>query len=116
MRDACMTELADVNETFDSAEIDEGAEVAHRRQTARQHGSDLDALPGARRFLRRFLVEEDASRHDDVAPPGLDLGHAERQALAHVARGIPAPPVDLRSGTEGAYGSDLYVEAALVLA
>ncbi|MFN8640675.1 MAG: hypothetical protein U0802_03065 [Candidatus Binatia bacterium] len=108
-------DLADVDQPLDPAEVDEGAEVAHRAHPPLQDVADLQPLPGLRRLLRRLLVEQRAARDDDVAAAALDLGDAEAQALADVLRRLAAAAVDLRPRTEGAHRADLHLVAALHL-
>src|SRR5262249_40603927 len=46
---------------------------------------------------------------------GIELRDAEAETLADVLGALRPPPVDLRSGAEGAHARDLHVVATLVL-
>src|SRR5262249_14357673 len=111
-----VSELADVNEALDAAEVDERAEVPDRDHGAGDGGALAQLLPGRRRLLRGFLFEQLAARHDEVPSSRLELGDAEAQTLADVRLAFGAPAIDLGTGAECAYATDLHVVAALVLA
>jgi hypothetical protein len=84
---AAVTELAHVDETFDAAEVDEGAEVADRSHGAGDRGADV---------RRSHVVSASAAASPRGAggarrrcsAAALDLGDAKAEALPDVLGGI----------------------------
>src|SRR6185369_13541904 len=121
MLDARERKLAHVNHSVDAAKIDERTEIAQRADGSFEHCADANAGPRLRGFLRGFLLEQVATRDDDVASFVFDLGDAKRKALADVFRRryailAAATQIDLRTGAERAQAGDLHFVSALGLA
>ena len=55
---ARVTELAHVHERLDTADVDEGAEVAERSDGAAHHRAELEMLPRLPGFRRGLVLEE----------------------------------------------------------
>ena len=86
-----------------AAEIDEGAELAHRDHTSRQHRAGDDRAADFRGVGSLFLFEQRAARDDEVAALVLVLDDPECVDLADVRFGVGGPHgVDLRQRTERA--------------
>ena len=112
--DAGMAQLRDVDQPFEPAQVDEGAEVAHRADGAVEDGADFQLLAQFLRCLRALLLEERAARKDGVA--AAELHHAELHLLADVPGEIFLEAhVHLRGRTEGAEAAEVDLQSALVL-
>jgi len=105
-----------VDQTIDAPEIDEGPEVAERRDGARDDRAHAKLGPNHRCLLRGLLLEKLPARDDDVATPRLELRDPEAETQTYVLRPLDSPSIDLRSRAEGTHAPDLHVVAALVLA
>ena len=105
-----------VKKALDAAtQVDEGAEVEHRRHPARQHRARHDRLADGRRARLLFLFELFPPRDDDGLAAVLVLDDPERVGLAYVHRGVGgADDVDLRERTEGTLARDAHLVASLV--
>ena len=112
--DAGMAQLRDVDEPFEPAQVDEGAEIAHRAHRALQDRAHFQLLAQLLGGLRPFLLEERAAREDGIATA--ELHHPELELLADVLREILVEPdVDLRGRAESAQPAEIDLQPALVL-
>src|SRR2546428_93271 len=104
--------LTDVHQTFDARlELDERAVVGDRDHLARHARADRilfrDALP------RPFLLEDHASRYDDVAPALVELDDFELERLTEELVDVRnATEGDLRSGKERVHSHEIDDDAA----
>ena len=91
MGDSSVAELADVQETLDAAEIDEGAVGGERGHRAAHRLADLDALARRRSLGLGLLFEQRPARQHEIhpAPPALlETGDAKSEPLADVDGGV----------------------------
>src|SRR5262245_6089936 len=102
-----------VQETVDTAEVDEGAivrDVLHRAGEDHTFGQDLE------RVLLLFLalpLENGAAREHHVAAAAIELDDLGADGLAdHAGQVLHRPQVDLRARQEGLH-ADVHAEAAL---
>src|SRR5207237_5524788 len=104
----------DVDQPFQTAQIDEGAEIAHGRDGALQLRADLQPFAQLGSQRGTLLLEQRAAGQDRVSTA--DLPDAELEALPHELRLIlDEPDVDLRSGDEAAHPAQIDFQAAFVL-
>src|SRR6267143_2885923 len=114
MRDAHVRQLGDVHQPFQSAQIDECPEVAHRGDGAFDLRADLQALAQLGRLRGALFLQERPAGEDGVPAP--DLGHAELEPLPDELRLVlHEAQVDLRRGDEATQTAQIDLQAALVL-
>src|SRR5689334_5653086 len=96
-----------------AAEIDERAELAHRRDAAAGDGAGYDRRAHSRRLRLLCVFEQRAAREDHVAAVLLVLDDPEFVDPAHVRGRVAVVNVDLRARAEGALVADADLVAAL---
>ena len=118
MRDTIVAELGVVEQTLDTAEVDERAEVLQRDHAAAHDGADDELLARDGGALGVLGLEQRATRHDDVRTGTvLEARDAELELLADELLQVlcsDGAKVDLRHRAEAAHAGDLDLEAALV--
>ncbi len=89
------------DEALDAAEVDERAELAHRRDRARHHLALLEPAKRSLAALTRFGLQEPSARQHDALAAVLDLRHQEGQCLTDEVGGRrPGAERDLAVGAE----------------
>ena len=111
--DAAPRDVRDVQQTVDTAEVDEHAEVGHVLDVAFQNLTFLEVVQDGLTLLLEVFLDEYFVRNHHVVESGVDFHHFHFHATANinveVADGLH---VDLRAGQEGFYAVELHDEAA----
>ena len=97
-------ELGDVDETVHPVEVDEGAEVDDVRDLALDDVSRAQAVEDRLAHLLALVLENGATREDDVVARAIELDDLAAKLLAQeLVEVLHTPDVDERRGQEPAY-------------
>ena len=114
--DTTPAHVGDVEETVETAQVDEGAELGDVLDDTLADLADLDVLEERLLLLVALFLDQATARHDDVHARFVDLDDLALDLLPDVLRDVTrAADADLRSGQEDR-DADLDEETALDLA
>ena len=117
MADPSPRHVGDVQQSVQSAQIDEGSEIGYVLHHSFPDLSREQFLDQRGPLLPSFALEDHAARHDDVATPLVELDDHEIVALAYQVLDVGNPPErDLGARKEGVDAHDVDGDAPLDLA